>query len=300
MKRIDGLLIDLDGTIWEGDALVPGAAEAVGRLRRREMPHLFTTNTSRMSRRDVVGRLERLGLTVEPERVLTAPLAAARWLRREGLSRVMLLLPESTHEDFGELRLTGTAAEGDANGASGAPDAAQRTAEADAGGPAAEVEAGGPAAAEVEAVVVGDLGAGFTFERLDAAFRALRGGARLVAVHKNRWWLTDEGPTLDAGPFVVGLEYAAEVEAVLVGKPAPAFFELAADLLGLRAERLAVVGDDPESDVRGARAAGLTAVQVETGKFDAGRARGAPPGERPHHRIASVAELPALLEEGLA
>lgn len=259
MAAVEGLLVDLDGTVYEGETLVPGAAEAVEELRARGIPFLFTTNTSRMARRAAVERLADLGLEVEPGRVLTAPLAAARWLRREGLSRVQLLLPESTHEDFAGFERTGP---------EGRPDA----------------------------VVVGDLGAGFTFERLNAAFRALRAGARLVAVHRNRYWLPHGGATLDAGPFVVALEYAAGVEAVLVGKPAPAFFELAAEMLGRPAERLAVVGDDPESDVRGARSAGLVAVQVETGKHDAERAARAPPEELPHHRIPSVADLPALLD----
>lgn len=260
MAGVDGLLIDLDGTVYERDALVPGAARAVEELGERGVPFLFTTNTSRMARRTVVDRLAGMGLPLDPERILTAPLAAARWLRREGLGRVHLLLPESTHEDFSDFEIAG-------------PDE------------------------DPEAVVVGDLGAGFTFERLNGAFRALRSGARLVAVHRNRYWLPPEGPTLDAGPFVVGLEYAAGVEAVQVGKPAPAFFELAAGMLDRPVGGLAVVGDDPESDIRGARAAGLTAIQVETGKFDAERATGAPSAERPHHRIPSLAELPLLLED---
>lgn len=260
MTTLDGFLVDLDGTVYEGDALVPGAAETVALLRERGIPHLFTTNTSRMGRRDVVEHLAGLGVEVEIERVLTAPVAAARWLRGEGMSRVLLLLPESTHGDFTEFELATTGA---------TPDA----------------------------VVVGDLGPGFTFERMNRAFRALRAGARLVAVHRNRYWITEEGPTLDAGPYVVGLEYAASVEAALVGKPAAAFFELAAGMLDLPVGRLAVVGDDPESDVRGARSAGLTAVQVETGKFDPDRAAEAPPEERPHRRIGSIAELPALLDE---
>lgn len=260
MTAVDGLLVDLDGTIWEGEGLVAGAGRTVERLREGGIPHLFTTNTSRMSRRDVVERLVGLGLAVEADRVLTAPLAAARWLREEGASTVQLLLPEATHEDFAPFEL---------------------------------VSAGERA----EAVVVGDLGPGFTFRRLNAAFRALRDGARLVAVHKNRFWLPEEGPTLDAGPFVVGLEYAAGVEAVLVGKPAPTFFELAGRILDRPVDRLAVVGDDPESDVRGARSAGLTAIQVETGKFDPGRAADAPAEERPHHRIASIGDLPDLLDE---
>lgn len=263
MTSVDGLLVDLDGTVWEGEALVPGAVRAVEELRERGVPHLFTTNTSRMSRRDVVERLAGLGLDVEPGRVLTAPRAAAHWLRGEDVASVRLLLPEATHEDFSDFEIA-------------PPD--------------------GPA----DAVVVGDLGPGFTFERLNAAFRSLRSGARLVAVHKNRYWLPEEGATLDAGPFVVGLEYAAGVEAVLVGKPARTFFELAAGLLDRPSGRLAVVGDDPESDVRGARSAGLVAVQVETGKFDPGHAAGAPGEERPDHRVPSIADLPDLLDELLS
>lgn len=262
MSTIEGLLVDLDGTIYEAGTLVPGATRTLAWLHERDVPFLFTTNTSRMSRRAVAEHLSGLGLSVPAERIVTAPLAATQWLRREGVRRVLLLLPESTHEDFDDVERVGT----------------DRT------------------SSPPEAVVVGDLGAGFTFERLNAAFRALRAGARLVAVHKNRFWITEEGPTLDAGPFVIGLEYAARVEATLIGKPSPVFFELAAEVLGQPVERLAVVGDDPESDVRGALAAGLTAIQVETGKFDPARAEGAPGPERPHYRISSIARLPDLLE----
>ncbi len=258
---IEGLLIDLDGTVYEGDALVPGAAATMDALRARGVPFLFTTNTSRMSRGAVVDRLAALGLRVDIGSVLTAPMAAALWLRRERIERVLLLLPASTHEDFGEF--------------------VQVAADA------------GP-----EAVVVGDLGVGFTFERLNAAFRALRAGARLVAVHRNRFWLPADGPTLDAGPFVVGLEYAAGTEAVLVGKPAPTFFELAVAELGVRRDRVAVVGDDPESDIRGARAAGLAAVQVETGKGRGVAADGAADDAAATWRIGSIADLPDLLGAG--
>jgi len=260
---IDGLLIDLDGTVYQGSAPIPGAADAIRRLEEMRVPVLFTTNTSRKSRRAVVDGLRAIGIEVAARRVLTAPVAAARWLEGEGARSVLALLPESSHEDLAAFELVDP--EGD-----DAPDA----------------------------VVVGDLGAGFTFARLNRAFLALRNGARLIAVHRNRWWLPDEGPTLDAGPFVVGLEYAGGVEAVLVGKPAPTFFEVAAGLLGVPAARLAVVGDDAESDVQGARAAGILAIQVETGKFDARQAATAPPDQRADRRIRSIADLPDLLREG--
>jgi ribonucleotide monophosphatase NagD (HAD superfamily) len=184
IRRIQALLIDLDGTVYQGRSLLTGALETTRWLRRHGVPFLLTTNTSRKSRSAVVESLAKLGMVVQPDEILTAPLAAARWLETEGLVRLRLLLPESTHEDF-----TGFDLESD----------------------------------RPQAVVVGDIGRAFGFELLNEAFHALRAGARLVAVHKNRFWIPDTEPILDAGPFVVALEYAARTEAVPVGKPAPGF-----------------------------------------------------------------------------
>jgi HAD superfamily hydrolase (TIGR01458 family) len=146
-----------------------------------------------------------------------------------------------------------------------------------------------------EAVLVGDLGDGFTFGRMNEAFRSLRAGARLVAIHRNRFWLPEGGPTLDAGPFVAALEYAAGTTATLIGKPSPAFFAAASRRLGVPLEGIVVVGDDPESDVRGGRAAGVKTVQVRTGKFDADWLESASQEERPHHVVDGVGDVPALL-----
>jgi len=254
---IKGWLIDLDGTVYTAAGPVPGAGDAIEAIRARGVGVLFTTNTSRKSRRDVVADLVRLGLSVQEEEVFSAPVAAAGWLRTCGHDRIDLLLPESTHADFTGFKLTHH---------------------------------------EPDAVLVGDLGAEFTFERLNEAFRNLRGGAELVALHRNRYWLPAAGPTLDAGPFVAALEYASGREAVLVGKPAPAFFATAAERLGLLPEELAVVGDDLESDIRGGRVAGLTTVLVETGKSTAAEAARMASGYEPQHVIPSLRELPSLLE----
>ncbi len=256
MRTIRGLLVDLDGTVYEAGLPVPGAAEAIGSLRDSGLPFLFTTNTSRMSRADVAKSLARMGLGVREEEILTAPVAAVEWLRSEGLRRVHPLIATPTHADFADFELTESAP---------------------------------------EAVLVGDLGAGFTFARLNAAFRSLRAGARLVAIHRNRYWIPEEGPTLDAGPFVAALEYAAEVRATLVGKPSAEFFRMAARRLELPVEALAVVGDDPETDIRGGRRAGLATIQVRTGKFDPDRLSRAPEEERPDHVVDSLRDVPALL-----
>lgn len=254
---IEGLLIDLDGTVYQAGDPIPGALETTDWLRTNGVPFLFTTNTSRKSRSAVAAGLSELGLDVDESEILTANIAAARWLEQQGIQRVQLLVSDAAHEDFAAFERTDR---------------------------------------DPEAVLVADLGDGFTFDVLNDAFRSLREGARLVAMHKNRFWITRDGPTLDAGPFVAALEYATRGEAVLVGKPAPAFFDMAAGMLGVERAGLAVVGDDPESDIRGGNAAGLTTVQVRTGKFDPERHAEAPPEETPDQTIDSIADLPSLLD----
>ena len=119
-------------------------------------------------------------------------------------------------------------------------------------------------------VLVGDLGEGFTYGRLNEAFRFLVQGAELLALQKNRYWSTGGSLSLDAGPFVTALEYAAGKRARVVGKPEKCFFELALQEMELEPGEVAMVGDDPESDVAGAKSAGIFGVQVKTGKYRAG------------------------------
>ena len=140
-----------------------------------------------------------------------------------------------------------------------------------------------------EYVLVGDLGRGFDYTRLNAAFRCLVDGAGLVALQKNRFWQEADGLSLDVGPFVAALEYASGKTALVVGKPKPAFFEAVLRDLGCEAREVAMVGDDAESDVAGAQRAGLRGIQVRTGKYRPGTA-GAPDAE-----IPSIADLPEML-----
>jgi HAD superfamily hydrolase (TIGR01458 family) len=139
-------------------------------------------------------------------------------------------------------------------------------------------------------VLVGDLGEGFTYSRLNAAFRRLMDGAELIALQRNRYWRREDGLALDAGPFVAALEYATGKDAKVVGKPERGFFRLALEDLGLRSYEVAMVGDDAEADVAGAQAAGLKGIQVKTGKY-LPRAGGAP-----DLTLDSFAKLPEMLE----
>lgn len=251
---IKGFLLDLDGTVYQEGQAIPGAAEALAELRRRSIPFRFTTNTTRRPRTALADRLRGMGIAAEPDEILSAPAAAARWLRDRGVRKVQLLLAQATWREFESL----------------------------------EVVDHGP-----EVVVVGDLGEEWTFPLLNQAFRNLMEGAELLAIQRNRYWHTEGGLSLDAGPFVAALEYGSGKAATLVGKPSRAFFEAAAAELGLPFDRIAVVGDDLESDVAGAREAGMVGVAVRTGKYrpqDEERTR-----EAADFVLNSIAELPGPL-----
>ena len=138
-------------------------------------------------------------------------------------------------------------------------------------------------------VLVGDLGEGFTYERLNPGFRHLMEGAELLALQKNRYWQTEGGLSMDAGPFVAALEYASGKKASVVGKPERDFFGLALEDLGLEANEVAMVGDDAEADVIGAKGAGLVGIQVRTGKWQADSVEA-------DLVIDSIADLPGVVE----
>jgi len=227
-RRPAGLLIDLDGTVWEDGALLPGSRQAIEALREAGVPFRFLTNTTRKPRCELVGELNRLGVESSLDECFNAPAAAAIWLTNRGVKRVSLLLAEASFVDF----------------------------------PGFEIDDDTP-----EAVVIGDLGRDWTFDLLDRAFRAIMAGAEIVALQKNRYWKTQGAFSLDAGPFVAALEYASGKKARVVGKPSPELFHTLASDLGLEPANVAMVGDDLEADIEGARAAGLQAVALRTGKY---------------------------------
>lgn len=227
-RRVDGCLIDLDGTVILDDKAIPGAVEAIAALRREGLPFRFATNITRVSRATLADRLTAQGLPVHHDEILSAPSVAARWLQNQGAQRVQLLLQSTTLKEFERFETVDEAP---------------------------------------EYVLVGDLGPEWTFAALNQAFRNVLSGAHLVAVHRNPYWWVEGKPNLDAGAFVASLEYATGKTATLIGKPSPGFFEVAAHELGLPPDRIAMIGDDPEADVLGSKAAGMKPVALRTGKY---------------------------------
>ena len=156
--------------------------------------------------------------------------------------------------------------------------------------PNLEEEFAGIPARERRAVVVGDAGEAFTYANLNRAFRALIDGADLIALAKNRTFKADDGElSLDAGAFVAGLEYSSGKEAIVLGKPSPAFFLSALAGMDCAPENAVMVGDDAEADIAGALRAGLAhALLVRTGKYQTGDETRFEP-----QPTATIADLPA-------
>jgi HAD superfamily hydrolase (TIGR01458 family) len=143
-----------------------------------------------------------------------------------------------------------------------------------------------------------ETGRVFSYMNLARAFAELELGAELYCLHKNRWWQTSRGPLLDSGAFVAGLEYAAGVDAVVLGKPSPLYFDAALEALGAEPELAWMVGDDIDADIAGAQRHGMRTALVRTGKFrpdDLERS-----GVVPDIVVNSVAELPEWLERALS
>jgi HAD superfamily hydrolase (TIGR01458 family) len=128
---------------------------------------------------------------------------------------------------------------------------------------------------------------------MNRIFRRLMDDAALVGMHRNLFWKTADGWELDGGAYIAGLEEAADTRGAICGKPEKAYFDAALTMLGLEADRAAMVGDDIVNDVLGAQAAGLTGILVRTGKYRAGD--DARDGGRPDHVLDSFADVPSFL-----
>lgn len=252
------ILLDIDGVLHVSGEPISGAPEAVVRLREGGHRIRFVTNNTTRARARLAEELRAIGFELDEDEIETTPLAAAKGL--EG-SRVLALTMAAVRSDLeSRVELVDEGAD--------------------------VVLLGGADQSE-------ETGRVFAWENLNRAFASLRDGARLVCLHRNKWWLTSDGPLLDAGAFVAGLEYAAGTEAEVVGKPSRAYFEAALAELDAAPGEAVMVGDDVDSDVGGAKAIGMRGVLVRTGKFTEEALERADP--KPDAVLASVADLPGWL-----
>jgi HAD superfamily hydrolase (TIGR01450 family) len=275
LAGIRALLLDLDGVLVMRNQPLPGARESLARLDAAGFPYLVATNMTLVSRRTLAAQMAAGGLNVPADRITTAASAAASYCARTFAGKPVYVMgtPDAVSEFEGQQVL-------------GYDEAA--------------------AADSVAAVVVGDAADEFTTRNMQSAFRFLRQGARFIAMHKNRWWTTPAGPTLDSGAYVAALEFGTQRRAIVTGKPSGPFFregvrrlaEIAAATdrtgLPLAPADVAMVGDDLWNDVLGAQKAGLRGIFVRSGKHgdrELARIASERHGRMPEATVPSIAEV---------
>lgn len=224
--NIKAILLDLDGVLYVGDETIPGAHEALQRLKQTGLKLAGVTNTTTQPKSAILNKLETLDLPF-PKAMLFTPAALA--VHRIGEKRAALFVREALKEDFTSIHEDET---------------------------------------KPDFVVMGDIGSpGYDTALLERIFAMVMQGADIIALHKNRFWQKPDGLHLDLGPFVAAIEYATGRDAEIVGKPSRQFFQGICDTLGCSPNEVLMVGDDIESDIGGAKEAGLRTALVKTGKY---------------------------------
>lgn len=272
-ERVRLVIFDLDGVIYRGDEPVPGAAELVAWLRDAGTAVRFATNNSTVTREGYVGRLAAMGIATSWQEVVTSSSATVEHLRRHapGVRRVLAIGADALGD---ELRTAGF-------------DTTM----------AADVSAVRPGAAlgtRFDAVVVG-LDMAFDYARLAAGMAAVVGGARLIATNADARFPTAFGFLPGAGSMVAALAAATGVMPQVIGKPEPAMFQSILEAADVSAGETVVVGDNPPSDIAGARRSGCASILVLTGVADAARVTRLEGDEVPGAVAAGPAEVRELL-----
>ncbi|XP_056651339.1 phospholysine phosphohistidine inorganic pyrophosphate phosphatase [Monodelphis domestica] len=256
LAGVRGLLLDISGVLYDGGegggTPIPGSIEAVARIKQSGLKLRFCTNESQKSRDKFVGLLQRLGFDISVNEVTSPAPAACQILKERGL-RPHLLVHDDVRSEFSEM---------------------------DTSNP--------------NCVVIADAGDGFSYQNLNEAFRVLISldNPVLISLGNGRYYKEASGLMLDVGPYTKALEYACDVRAEVVGKPAPEFFKAALKEMGLEAQQALMIGDDIMGDVAGAQRCGMRALQVRTGKFRSVSLTGAGHGERRGLWGASLWGLP--------
>ena len=250
---MSAILFDLDGVLYEGNSPIEGAASTIDWCHKNKIPHLFLTNTTSISREQLVSKLAGFGIDCQAKDLLTPPVAASQWMSENDIKDIALFVPESTQAEFSQFTL--------------------HEQEDD----------------KVDAVVIGDLGEGWDFATMNRVFRLLLNNpdAALIALGMTRYWRNKGKLQLDVGPIVKAIEYATGRAPRVTGKPAKPFYKAAMSLL--HKKKIIMIGDDIHGDIEAAQKAGLKAILVRTGKFTP---RDLELGIKPKAIIDSVADLP--------
>ncbi len=229
LKSKKGVLIDIDGVLLNDGKPLNGGREFLEFLKDIGKPFICITNTTIRSRKEIFYILKEYSFPVSENEILTSTLIANYYLKKKYRTLpICAYVNENVLEDLFDLNLSDDGC---------------------------------------TAVLLGDMGDGFSRMVLNEIFVKLMNGADFYAFHKNRFWRVGNELFLDLGAFVSALEYASGVKAKIIGKPSEIIFRESLSILGLSSEEVLIIGDDFESDILGAKKLGIDGILVLTGKY---------------------------------
>jgi arabinose operon protein AraL len=254
-----GFIFDLDGTVYVGDHLVPGADRVIRLIRKTGSRVVFVSNKPLQTREDYAVKLTRLGIPTPPKDVVNSTFVLIRYLRN--------VAPDARVFVIGEPPLL------------------------------SEMSAAGLSLTEnPEEIdyVVAAFDRSFNYGKLLVAFRAIRRGAHFIATNPDRTCPFPEGELPDCAAVIAALEAVTGkgVEAIM-GKPSPIALQVVLEVIGMSPEDCLLVGDRLDTDIRMALDSGMTAALVMTGVTNAQALETSP--IRPHHVLPSIAHMVSLL-----
>ena len=252
--------LDMDGTVYKGEKAIPGAADFISFLRERGIPFVFLTNNSAHGRDFYFRRLKRMGFDVSPDNVLTSAIATARYLRSVHPGKSVY--PVGVEDFVKEIS-----------------------------------EAGIEISEDDPDIVLLAFDTSITYEKINKAYRFLKGGAVFVATHPADLCPTEDGYAIDIGPFIRMFESMTGTDAEVVGKPNRRMLEMAAEEMGVSPGDVIMVGDRLYTDMMMAENAGTRAVLVLSGEATREDLRAS--GLAPVAVVDSVAEIPRLIENSV-
>jgi 4-nitrophenyl phosphatase len=267
------VILDMDGVLYRGEEPIHGATGLVRNLHAAGLVVRYATNNSMFTRRAFAERLRGMGIGASPEEIVTSTSATIAYLaaHEPGIRSILAVGAEGMVEELTAAGLAVT--------------------------PVSEAVASGRPV-EVDAVLVG-LDPAWDDARLAVAGQAVRGGARFVATNADARYPTPTGFRPGAGTMVAAIAAAAGVEPLVIGKPAPAMLTTILEDGGFAPAEAIAIGDNPDSDVAGARRAGIESVLVLTGVTDAEQAAALAGDRRPDHVVAGPAEAWELVRSRL-
>ncbi|WP_152655042.1 TIGR01457 family HAD-type hydrolase [Oceanobacillus sp. CFH 90083] len=228
MKKYQGYLIDLDGTVYRGNEVISEAVPFVKQLAERNIPYVFVTNNSTKSAREVAEKLNRLGIQANHKQVVTSSMATAKYLKEQSVKTCYCIGQDGLKEPIKEQGI----------------ELLDDT--------------------DVDAVVVG-LDRDITYDKLAKACIAIRSGAKFISTNRDHAIPTEAGMGPGNGAFTALIQTSTQQEPVFIGKPDTIIMKEALDVIGLPKEDVVMIGDNYQTDIRSGFQAGVDTLLVHTG-----------------------------------